>query len=135
MIKTYSELIKLKTFNERFEYLKLDGTVGRITFGSRRYLNQLLYRSTEWRQLRHKVIVRDEGRDLACEGYDIFGYTIIHHINPISIEDLQNNDPRIFDMENVILTSLSTHNAIHYGDEDLLPGVVTERTKGDTLLW
>lgn len=135
MNRRYSELVRLETFDERFEYLKLNGVVGDITFGGHRYLNQTLYRSKEWKKFRNEVIVRDEGRDLACEGYDIFGQVIIHHLNPITIEDIQNRDPKIFDLENVVVTSLATHNAIHYGDESLLPPTVTERKQGDTLLW
>ena len=135
MNRRYSELVRLKTFDERFEYLKLNGVVGDTTFGGHRYLNQTLYRSKEWKKFRNEVIVRDEGRDLACEGYDIFGQVIIHHLNPITIEDIQNRDPKIFDLENVVVTSLATHNAIHYGDESLLPSTVTERKQGDTLLW
>lgn len=135
MNRRYSELIRLKTFDERFEYLKLNGIVGDTTFGGHRYLNQTLYRSKEWKKFRNEVIVRDEGRDLACEGYDIFGQVIIHHLNPITIEDIQNRDSKIFDLENVVVTSLATHNAIHYGDEKLLPPTVTERKQGDTILW
>lgn len=135
MNRRYSELVRLKTFDERFKYLKLSGVVGDTTFGGHRYLNQTLYRSKEWKKFRNEVIVRDEGRDLACEGYDIFGQVIIHHLNPITIEDIQNRDPKIFDLENVVVTSLATHNAIHYGDESLLPPTVTERKQGDTLLW
>ena len=133
MSKRYSELIKLKTFEERFEYLKLDGSIGKETFGSRRYLNQTLYRSKEWKHFRHEVIVRDESKDLACDGYDILGRVYIHHLNPITIEDIQNRDKKIFDFENVVCVSFATHNAIHYG-EDLKLSTV-ERKQGDTLLW
>lgn len=133
MIKRYSELIRLETFNERFEYLKLNGSIGHETFGSRRYLNQTLYSSKEWRNFRNEIILRDEGRDLACKGYDIFGQVYIHHLNPITIEDIQNRDPKIFDFENVVCVSFNTHNAIHYGDE--IRSSINERKQGDTLLW
>lgn len=134
-IKTYSELISLPTFKERFEYLKIGGTVGKETFGYDRYLNQILYRSDEWRKFRRNIIIRDNGKDLACDDYDIFGKVLVHHIDPITVEDVLNRHPKIFDPENVISTSLNTHNAIHYGDENLLILEPIERTMNDTCPW
>ena len=134
-IKTYSELITLPTFEERFNYLKLGGTVGESTFGFDRYLNQNLYKSQEWKSVRNKVIIRDNGCDLACEGYEIYGKALIHHINPITAEDIINHNPIIFDLENLITTVHNTHNAIHYGDENLLIKGPIERTKNDTIPW
>lgn len=135
--KCYSELIKLKTFEERFEYLKLDGQVGDFTFNGRRYLNQALYRSPEWRSFRREIAIRDDGCDLACIDHRIFGKTplIVHHINPLTVEDLINKNPCIFDKENVILTIDMTHKAIHYGDKNLLVGDPIDRTEHDTCLW
>ena len=135
MIRTYSELIQLPTFEERFEYLRLDGSVGQATFGYDRYLNQILYNSPEWKRFRRDIIIRDNGCDLACEGYEIRGRIIIHHINAISIEDIVNRNPMVFDPENVITTTHNTHNAIHYGDKGLLVTVPIERSANDTCLW
>lgn len=135
MIKSYSELITLPTFEERFRYLKLDGVVGRETFGYDRYLNQILYSSGEWKRFRNGIIVRDNGCDLGCEGYDIFERALIHHINPITVEDVLNRNPMIFDPENVITTIHNTHLAIHYSDEGLLIRAPTERTRNDTCPW
>lgn len=135
MIRTYSELIQLPTFEERFEYLRLDGNVGQATFGYDRYLNQILYNSPEWKRFRRDIIIRDNGCDLACEGYEIRGRIIIHHINTISIEDIVNRNPMLFDPENVITTTHNTHNAIHYGDKELLVTVPIERSANDTCLW
>ena len=135
MIRTYSELIKLPTFEERFEYLRLDGSVGQATFGYDRYLNQILYNSPEWKRFRRDIIIRDNGCDLACEGYEIRGRIIIHHINTISIEDIVNRNPMVFDPENVITTTHNTHNAIHYGDKELLVTVPIERSANNTCLW
>lgn len=134
-IRTYSELIQIPTFLGRFRYLKLDGRVGEDTFGHDRYLNQILYRSSEWKRFRREIIIRDNGCDLACEGYEIFGKILIHHINPITVEDVLNRHPNIFDPENVISTVLNTHNAIHYGDETLLITEPIVRTKNDTCPW
>ena len=134
-IGTYSELIQLPTFEERFEYLRLDGSVGQATFGYDRYLNQILYNSPEWKRFRRDIIIRDNGCDLACEGYEIRGRIIIHHINTISIEDIVNRNPMVFDPENVITTTHNTHNAIHYGDKELLVTVPIERSANDTCLW
>lgn len=134
-IKTYSELISLPTFKERFEYLKIGGSIGEETFGYDRYLNQILYRSDEWRKFRSDIIIRDDGKDLACEDYEVGTRAIVHHINPITVEDVLNRDPKIFDPENVITTSLNTHNAIHYGDESLLILEPIERSMNDTCPW
>ena len=134
-IRTYSELITIPTFEERFEYLKLNGSVGLETFGHDRYLNQILYNSPEWRRFRPEIIVRDNGCDLACEGYEIFGKILIHHINPITAKDILNRNPKVFDPENVITTVHNTHNAIHYGDENLLITAPIERSRNDTCPW
>lgn len=134
-IRTYSELITLPTFIERFRYLKLNGSVGMDTFGHDRYLNQILYHSEEWRRFRREVILRDNGCDLGCEDYEIHGRVLIHHINPITVEDVIRRDPCIFDFENVISTSHNTHNAIHYGDESLLMTEPIVRTPYDTCPW
>lgn len=134
-MRTYSELILLTTFEERFQYLKLGGTVGQITFGYERYLNQLLYSSDEWKRCRRKVIVRDLGCDLACEGYELQDKILIHHMNPITVDDILQRNPRVFDLENLICTSHNTHNAIHYGDESLLLRAPIVRTKNDMCPW
>lgn len=134
-IKTYSEAILIPNFLDRFEYLKLDGIVGAATFGYDRYLNQTLYRSAEWKRFRRDIILRDNGCDLGCEGYEIYGKILIHHLNPITMEDIINRNPCIFDPENVICTTLDTHNAIHYGDASLLVTEPIERTRFDTCPW
>ena len=114
-IKTYSELITIPTFEERFEYLKLDGQVGVETFGFNRYLNQAFYKSDEWLSIRDYVITRDNGCDLGMEGYEIYGQILIHHINPITIDDVLNLNPCLTDLENLICVTNTTHNMIHYG--------------------
>lgn len=134
-IKTYSELITLPTFLERFEYLKIGGAVGMATFGHDRYLNQILYNSHEWRQFRRDIILRDQGLDLGCEDYEIVGKIIVHHIDPITVEDVLRRHPKIFDPENVISNSMNTHNAIHYGDASLLTLGPIERRPNDTCPW
>lgn len=134
-MRTYSELSKLKTFKERFEYLKLDGLIGEETFGWDRYLNQVFYKSPEWKSTRDKVIVRDNGRDLGVEGYDIFGKIIIHHMNPMNLGDIANRNPDIFNPEYLICVSHETHNAIHYGDTNQLNLGPIERTANDTCPW
>ena len=134
-IRTYSELITIPTFEERFEYLKLKGSVGKDTFGYDRYLNQVLYRSPEWKRLRNKIIIRDCGCDLACDGYDIYGKVLIHHLNPITVEDVLARSRKVFDPDNLVCVSHSTHNAIHYGDVDLLVTGPIIRTKNDTCPW
>lgn len=133
--KCYSELIRLPTFIQRYRYLKLGGIIGEETFGHDRYLNQILYRSPEWKRFRRDIIIRDEARDLACEGYDIVGKILIHHMNPITVRDIELRDSKIFDPENVISVTLNTHNAIHYGDESLLITEPLERTPYDTCPW
>lgn len=135
ILRSYSEAIKFQTFEERFEYLKLDGAVGRATFGHDRYLNQILYHSSEWRAFRQKIIIRDNGCDLGCEGFDINSKAIVHHINPITVEDVINRSPNIFDPNNVITVSFNTHQAIHYGDKNLLITGPVVRTKNDTCPW
>ena len=133
--KTYSELIKLPTFDERFEYLKLGGAVGEDTFAHHRYLNQALYRSEEWKRCRRQIIIRDNGCDLACEGFEIPVRILIHHINPITIDDVLHRRSIVFDPENLITTSHQTHNAIHYGNIDLLATSPVVRQKNDTCPW
>lgn len=135
MIRTYSQLIKFKTFEERFQYLKLDGAVGQATFGFDRYLNQQLYRSYEWKKVRDEVIVRDNGCDLAMEGFDIYGRVYVHHMNPILINDIRERSEFLLNPEYLICVSFDTHNAIHYGDESLLPREPVERTPNDTTPW
>lgn len=134
-IKTYSELMTIPTFIDRFRYLKIGGRVGEETFGFDRYLNQTLYRSMEWKRFRRDMILRDNGCDLACDDYEIVGKILLHHINPITIDDVVRRDPKIFDPENVICTTLNTHNAIHYGDESLLMTEPITRTRNDTCPW
>ena len=135
MIRTYSELILLPTFEERYRYLRLDGIVGKETFGYDRYLNQILYTSDPWRSFRNYIIDRDNGNDLACDGFKIHSRFLVHHINPITVEDVLNRDPKIFDPENAILTTHNTHQAIHYGDENLLIVRPIERFRNDTCPW
>ncbi len=134
-IKSYSELIKIPTFIERYRYLKIGGQVGEETFGYDRYLNQILYRSSEWKRFRRDIIIRDNGCDLACDGYEIIGKVLIHHIDPITVRDIELRDPKIFDPENVVSVTLNTHNAIHYGDESLLITEPLVRTPNDTCPW
>ena len=134
-IKTYSELITIPTFEERFEYLQLKGSVGKDTFGYDRYLNQVLYRSPEWKRLRNQIIIRDGGCDLACDGYDIYDKVLIHHLNPITVEDVLTRSRKVFDPDNLVCVSHSTHNAIHYGDVDLLVTGPIIRNKNDTCPW
>ena len=134
-IRTYSELITIPTFTERFEYLKLSGSVGIETFGFDRYLNQTLYRSLEWKRFRNEIIVRDMGCDLACDGYEIHGRILIHHIDPLTVDDVIRRHPKIFDPENVVCVTHNTHNAIHYGDAELLITEPIERTQHDTCPW
>ena len=134
-ISTYSELITIPTFEERFEYLQLKGSVGKDTFGYDRYLNQVLYRSPEWKRLRNQIIIRDGGCDLACDGYDIYDKVLIHHLNPITVEDVLARSRKVFDPDNLVCVSHSTHNAIHYGDVDLLITGPIIRTKNDTCPW
>ena len=134
-IRTYSELITIPTFEERFEYLQLKGSVGKDTFGYDRYLNQVLYRSPEWKRLRNQIIIRDGGCDLACDGYDIYDKVLIHHLNPITVEDVLARSRKVFDPDNLVCVSHNTHNGIHYGDMDLLVTGPIIRTKNDTCPW
>lgn len=133
--KNYSSMTRLSTFVERYRYLKIDGHVGDETFGYDRYLNQILYRSPEWKRFRREIIVRDNGCDLACDGYEIIGKVLIHHIDPITVKDIELRSSKIFDPENVISVSLNTHNAIHYGDENLLITEPLVRVPNDTCPW
>ena len=135
MIRTYSELRRLETFEDRYDYLKIGGEVGRDTFGFDRYLNQGFYTSTQWRNLRYSVITRDNGCDLGVDGYDIHDRIYIHHMNPITAQAIIEGDPDILDPEFLITTTHKTHNAIHYGDANLLPKRYVERRPGDTKLW
>lgn len=133
---TYNELITLPTFEERFNYLRLNGRCSEETFGGHRLLNQMLYKSLQWKDIRQRVIIRDMGCDLGIEDRPIQKYLMIHHINPITIEQVVNFDPAIFDLNNLICCSRETHNAIHYGDGDkLTPTNITERKPSDTRLW
>lgn len=134
-IRTYSELIKYDTFIERFRYLKLGGKVGEDTFGFDRYLNQQFYKSKEWRILRDRIIIRDMGWDLAIPDRDIYDRIIIHHMNPISKEDILNQTEYLLNPEYMICTMKRTHDAIHYGDENLLFNGLVERTPNDTCPW
>lgn len=134
-IRTYSELRQIDSFEGRFKYLQLRGAVGGVTFGTERYLNQNFYRSTQWRRTRDLVITRDLGNDLAFDDHQIFDRIIIHHMNPMSPEDIEHGNADILNPEFLISTTHNTHNAIHYGDESLLPQPLVERRPGDTTLW
>jgi hypothetical protein len=134
-IRTYSELKRLETFEERYRYLALNGIVGQPTFGSERYMNQAFYRSHQWRRMRDFVIVRDEGSDLGILGREITDRLYIHHMNPMTIEDLRDGNEAVLEPEYLIATQFITHNAIHYGDENLLPKLYVPRRPGDTKLW
>lgn len=135
VIRTYSEAIKRPTFLERFQYLALRGQVGISTFGFDRHLNQAFYKSREWRRLRSDIIARDEGRDLGVEGFEIHDRVLIHHINPVAVEDIVDRSIDILNPEYLICVSHKTHNAIHFGDENQLPRLPLERKAGDTNLW
>ena len=135
-VRTYSELIALPTFKERYNYLKLGGRVGADTFGFDRYLNQQLYQhSRKWKEARDLVIIRDNGCDLGMEGFEIYGKIIVHHMNPITMDDILKERDWIFDPEFLICTTHKTHNAIHYGDEHLLVTAPIERKSNDTCPW
>lgn len=134
-IRTYDELSKFKTHQERFEYLRLDGSVGQDTFGFDRFLNQQFYKDPEWLRVRNEVIIRDEGCDLGVEGYEINSTILVHHMNPITPEDIVNRVGTILDPQFLICTTKNTHNAIHYGDANLLDGTPIERTPNDTVPW
>lgn len=135
IVRTYSQMRTLATFEERFEYLKLNGSVGRVTFGFDRYINQKFYTSSQWRHIRNVVIARDLGCDLGVEGYDIHDRLYIHHMNPVTSEEIVHSDDSILDPEFLITTTHKTHNAIHYGDTNLLAKPLVERRSGDTKLW
>ena len=135
IIRTYSELITFDTFEDRYEYLKLNSKVGEDTFGFDRYINQTFYKSNEWRDIRDYVIVRDNGSDLGVDGYEIYGNILIHHMNPITKEDIINRTSYLIDPEYLICTTKNTHNAIHYGDKDLLISSPIIRRKNDTCPW
>ena len=135
MIRTFSELSQLTSFLDRFRYLQLRGEVGRSTFGFDRYLNQNFYRSTQWKHVRNHVIARDQGCDLAFPDHEIHDRIYIHHMNPMRVEDIVHGNEDILEPEFLISTTHRTHNAIHYGDESLLPKPFVERRPGDTKLW
>lgn len=134
-LKTYSEMIIYEAFEDRYEYLKLTGEVGLSTFGFDRHLNQVFYKSLEWKRVRRDVIIRDLGCDLAVPGYDIYNTLLIHHMNPMKPEDIVHGEPMITDPEYLITTTKKTHNAIHFGEASSHPSVVTERLANDTRLW
>lgn len=134
-LRNYSELRRLQTFEERFDYLRLRGSVGHPTFGYERYINQRFYTSREWKQVRNEVIARDYGLDLGVDGYEIYDRIIIHHMNPMSPDDIIHDDDSILDPRYLITTTHRTHNAIHYGDRDQLFPLMAERSFGDTKLW
>ena len=134
-IKTYSELMTLPTYEERYRYLKLGGRVGEETFGFDRYLNQEFYKSDEWRKVRDEVIIRDNGCDLGIPDREIHGRILVHHMNPITIDDIKNRSEFLLNQEYLITTVKNTHDAIHYGDENLLITVPKERSKNDTCPW
>ena len=135
MIRTYRELRSISSFEDRFEYLRLNGSVGRETFGFDRYINQRFYTSKEWRDVRHHVIARDLGLDLGVDGHEIHSRILIHHMNPIVAGDILHKNDDILDPNFLITTCHATHNAIHYGDSSLLPKPLVERSRGDTKLW
>lgn len=135
MIRCYTDLISLNSFLDRYNYLKLRGQVGIDTFGLDRYLNQTLYRSSKWRRARDKVLIRDNGCDLGLEDYGIYDKVIVHHMNPLTLEDIEDDVDEIYDPEFLICCSFNTHNAIHYGDEKLLPKLPVERKPFDTCPW
>lgn len=135
VLRTYSELMGFDSLMDRYAYLVLGGRVGETTFGFDRYLNQMFYTSQEWRNVRRKVILRDNGCDLGIPNYEIHKGITIHHLNPMTVADIQDGNPDILNPEYLITTVHSTHNAIHYGDVRLLPRVIVERKPGDTKLW
>ena len=135
MIRRYSQLRRYSTFEERYRYLRLQGTIGKQTFGFDRHINQSFYRSREWKHIRDFVITRDNGCDLGVEGYEIHGELLVHHMNPMTLDDIYHGNPNILNAEFLVTTTHRTHNAIHYGDESLLPKLHVERHPGDTTLW
>ena len=134
-VRTYSELLAFPTFEERYEYLRLGGSVGEASFGFDRYLNQMLYKSREWGMTRNHIITRDDGRDLGIDDRVVGDRIVIHHMNPITAQDIENGNPDIFDPRFLICVSERTHRAIHYGDKSLLPRPLIERRPGDTCPW
>lgn len=134
-IRCYSELIEIPTFEERFKYLQLNGSVGKDTFGFDRYMNQAFYQSKEWKRVRDLVILRDNGCDLGVDGYTIYGKVLIHHMNPITVKDIATVSSFLMNPEYLICVSHTTHNAIHYGDENLIPKGPIIRTPNDTCPW
>lgn len=135
MIRSYSEMLQYPSFMDRFRYLMLNGQVGDMTFGGRRYLNQAFYSSPEWKRTRRRVIIRDNGCDLGVGGYVIHGPIYVHHLNPITTEDIEERSPKLFDMDNLICASYLTHEAITYGSEDILPKDPIVRKPNDTCPW
>jgi len=135
MIRRYSELRKLLSFEDRYGYLRLKGIVGKDTFGYDRYINQSFYHSTEWRHVRDEIIVRDNGCDLGIPGYEIHSKILIHHMNPLMLKNLTEGDPDIINPDFLVCTSFRTHQAIHYGDKSLLPSIPIQRKPNDTKLW
>lgn len=135
MNRTYSELSSLPTFQERLLYLSLKAYVGQETFGSDRWLNQLFYRSSEWRKLRREIVIRDNGCEMGLTGYEIAGDIVIHHLNPATLEQIRSNDPILLDPENLVCVSKRLHNAIHYGDERYFPTEYQPRRPNDTCPW
>lgn len=134
-IRSYSELVKMETLEERYKYLRLEGKPGEATFGFERYLNQRFYASAEWRDVRRKIAIRDNACDLGLEDWPIMGRIYIHHMNPLTRFMIDRNDDALLDPENLISVSHNTHNAIHYGSLDLLPKPYIPRKRGDTKLW
>lgn len=134
-IRCYSELIEIPTFEERYRYLRLNGSVGQDTFGFDRYMNQAFYQSREWKRVRDQVILRDNGCDLGVDGYTIYGKVLIHHMNPITVKDIATVSNFLMNPEYLICVSHTTHNAIHYGDENLIPKGPIIRTPNDTCPW
>jgi len=135
MIKTHRELLRFKTFEERYNYLRLSSSIGQPTFGYDRYLNQMLYGSQKWKRTRDNIIIRDDGCDLGDGDYRIHGRIIVHHMNPITIEDVEEDRDVVYDPDSLICTTHNTHNAIHYGDASLLPQLPNERRPNDTCPW
>ena len=135
MIRTYRELCRLQTFEERYDYLRLNGVVGEDTFGFDRAFNQKFYKSAEWRRVKNEVIVRDNACDLGVAGHEIVGPITIHHMNPISLKDIQTSSEYLLNPDYLVCVSHDTHNAIHYGDADLLPKPPVVRTPNDTFPW
>jgi hypothetical protein len=134
-IRTYTELRRIDSFEERFKYLAVHSSIGIPTFGFERWLNQAFYTSVAWRTCRHQVITRDQGRDLGVEGYEVYDKVIVHHMNPVTIKQVEERDPSIFDPEFLISVSHNTHNAVHYGSANLLAKPLVERRPNDTKLW